>query len=96
MDVGRIYLVGYSGGAMQALVLAGKYPQRWAGVAAWGGIYDIADWYHQHRDEEHRHYKGEIAASCGGVPRPDSAAEAECRDRSPLSHLGARPARCRS
>jgi dipeptidyl aminopeptidase/acylaminoacyl peptidase len=85
VDASRIYLVGYSGGAMKALVLAGKHPDRWAGVVAWGGIYDIADWY-RHRGME-KHYRGEIAASCGGAPRPGSPAEAECRERSPVTYL---------
>lgn len=86
VDRARVYLAGYSGGAMKALVLAGRHPELWGGVVAWGPIYDIADWYrHDHGDDIH--YRTEIAASCGGVPRPGSAAEAECRARSPLSHL---------
>jgi predicted esterase len=85
IDGARIYLVGYSGGGMAALVLAAKRPDLWAGVAAWGAIYDIADWYH-HPGKE-RHYGPQIAASCGGPPRPGTAAEAECRERSPAMHL---------
>jgi predicted esterase len=86
IDRARIYLVGYSGGAMKALVLAGKHPELWGGVAAWGPIYDIADWYrHDHADKTS--YRREIAASCGGVPRPGSAAEARCQRRSPMSYL---------
>jgi predicted esterase len=86
IDGARIYLVGYSGGAMKALVLAGRYPDLWAGVAAFSGIYDIADWYRYNRGRNAR-YRKEIAASCGGPPSPGSAAEADCRARSPLSHL---------
>ena len=37
IDADRIYLVGYSGGAMKALVLAGRFPELWAGVAAFSG-----------------------------------------------------------
>jgi pimeloyl-ACP methyl ester carboxylesterase len=89
IDPTRVYLVGYSGGAMKALVLAGKHPELWAGVAAWGAVHDIAAWYFQvgHVRKE-RHYRGEIAASCGGVPRPGTPAEAECRERSPAAQLG--------
>jgi poly(3-hydroxybutyrate) depolymerase len=86
VDDDRIYLVGYSGGAMESLVLAGKHPELWAGVAAWGGIYDVAGWYHEDHGRD-VHYRGEIAASCGGVPDPGSPAETECRKRSPMSFL---------
>jgi predicted esterase len=89
VDRARVYLVGYSGGAMKALVLAGKHPELWAGVAAWGTIHDIADWY-RHPHEDTKAYRKQIAASCGGVPRPGSAAERECDQRSPSSQV--RPA----
>lgn len=87
VDARRIYLVGYSGGAMKALVLAGRYPELWGAVAAWGAIYDIADWYRfDHHDK--KAYRKQIAASCGGKPRPGSRAEAECKERSPADQLG--------
>lgn len=85
VDPGRIYLVGYSGGGMKALVLAGRHPELWAGVVAWGAIYDIADWYRH--DGKDQHYNRQIAASCGGSPRPGTAAEADCKERSPSVHL---------
>jgi len=86
VDPDRVYLVGYSGGAMKALVLAGRRPDLWAGVAAWGAIYDIPDWFGHNRDKNPR-YRREIAASCGGAPRPGTAAETDCRERSPQAHL---------
>src|SRR5688572_481583 len=86
VDADRVYLIGYSGGAMTALVMAGRRPELWAGVVAWATVYDVADWYH-HRHGEDSHYKRDIAASCGGAPRPNSKAEAECRERSPSAHL---------
>jgi pimeloyl-ACP methyl ester carboxylesterase len=88
IDGARVYLVGYSGGAMKALVLAGKYPERWAGVAAWGAVFDIPDWYRHNRGKE-EHYTRTIAASCGGPPDPGSAAERDCRQRSPSAQLSA-------
>jgi dipeptidyl aminopeptidase/acylaminoacyl peptidase len=87
VDADRVYLIGYSGGAMTALVMAGRRPELWAGVVAWATVYDVADWYHHRHGATDRHYKRDIAASCGGVPRPSSKAEAECRDRSPAAHL---------
>lgn len=89
VDAARVYLVGYSGGAMKALVLAGKHPELWAGVVAWGAVHDIADWYFEvGQIRKERHYRGEIAASCGGVPHPQTPAAAECRERSPAAQLG--------
>jgi dipeptidyl aminopeptidase/acylaminoacyl peptidase len=86
IDPTRIYLVGYSGGAMKALVLAAKHPELWAGVASWGGVYDIPDWFRHNKGKE-PHYVDTITASCGGAPNPGTAAEEECRKRSPSSQL---------
>jgi pimeloyl-ACP methyl ester carboxylesterase len=86
IDSRRIYLVGYSGGAMAALVLAGRFPELWAGVAAFCGIYDIPDWYDYNRGKSTR-YRREIAASCGGPPRAGTTAESICRERSPRAVL---------
>jgi dipeptidyl aminopeptidase/acylaminoacyl peptidase len=86
IDTRRIYLVGYSGGAMKALVLAGRHPELWAGVVAFGSIYDIPGWYRENQGKKGR-YRAEIAASCGGAPRPGTAAESDCRERSPLAVL---------
>ncbi|MDI3289161.1 alpha/beta fold hydrolase [Polyangium sp. 15x6] len=92
IDPARIYLVGYSGSAMTSLVLAGRHPEVWAGVVSWVPIYDLVDWYGWLRaNVPDRHYAHEVAAACGGAPRPGTPAEEECRRRSPRSHLkGAR------
>lgn len=84
VDPSRVYLLGYSSGAMMALVLAGREPQRWAGVAAWVAVYDLADWYAEVTGKRYAH---DIRAACGGAPRPGSAAEVECRRRSPEGWL---------
>ena len=90
VDSTRIYLVGYSGSAMTSLVLAGRNPEIWAGVVSWVPIYDLADWYGWLRSNmPERHYAHEVAAACGGAPRPGTAAAEECRKRSPRSHLKA-------
>ena len=47
VDENRIYLVGVSGGGHLALLLAGRFPQRWAAVSAWCGIADIARWWRE-------------------------------------------------
>ncbi len=87
IDPNRIYLTGFSGGAMMALNMAGKYPERWSAVAAWVPIYDLVDWYRYVVKFPGRHYARHIAASCGGKPREGSKAADECRKRSPSAHL---------
>lgn len=85
IDETRVYAVGYSGGGMMAMLLAARHPDVFAAVASWGGIYDIPDWYHH--PGKKAHYRKEIAASCGGAPRPGSSAEAQCKARSPSSQV---------
>ncbi len=87
IDPDRIYLAGFSGGAMTALVLAGRYPELWTAVSAWVPIYDLVDWYAFISAFPDRHYAGDIRKSCGGVPREGTAAARECRRRSPSSYL---------
>lgn len=86
VDPSRIYLLGYSAGAMMGLVLAGRYPDRFAGVAAWVAVYDLLDWYEQNRRRGTR-YAREIELSCQGTPRAGSRAHAECLRRSPSTYL---------
>lgn len=88
VDPSRIYLAGYSGSAMTALVLAAKHPETFAAVVAWAPIYDLVDWYELMRaTQPQRHYLRDIAASCGGPPLRGTRAEEECRRRSPSVHL---------
>jgi dipeptidyl aminopeptidase/acylaminoacyl peptidase len=92
VDASRIYLVGYSGSAMTALVLAARRPEPWAAVVSWVPIYDLVDWYEYNRDEHpERPYAREIAQSCGGEPTPGSEAFRECKRRSPSSYLSEAP-----
>lgn len=84
VDPSRIYLLGYSSGAMMALVLAGREPDRWAGVAAWVAVYDLADWY---AEVPRMRYARDIRVACGGAPHPGTEAERECRRRSPAGWL---------
>ncbi len=86
VDDERVYLAGFSGGGMAALAMAGKYPERWAGVVSWGAVYDLADWYAHTKGASH-HYSADIAASCGGAPEPGTPEEKECARRSPSAYL---------
>lgn len=88
IDESHVYLMGGSGGGHLAMLMAGRAPQVWAGVSAWVGISDIQQWYYEMLKAE-RGYATMTAQVCGGVPEPGSAAEEQCRLRSPLTYLPA-------
>lgn len=48
IDPNRIYLLGGSGGGHMSLLMAGRHPEIWAGVAAFCPITDVAEWYRFH------------------------------------------------
>ena len=48
IDPKRVYLFGGSGGGHMALLMAGRHPELWAGVAAFCPITDVAKWYEHH------------------------------------------------
>lgn len=81
-----VYAVGYSGGGMMALLVAGLHPDRVRGVSAWGPPYDLIAFYEESASGG-RAYAGHIRTACGGNPTRDEAAEQECLHRSPMTHL---------
>ncbi len=90
VDPDRIYLVGFSGGAMMSLIMVGRYPERFAAAVAWVPVYDLNDWYGTVIQSEYAytdHYQHDIEASCGGRPDRDEDAAEECRGRSPAAWL---------
>ncbi|MFD2246081.1 alpha/beta hydrolase family protein [Pontibacter ruber] len=87
IDTSRIYIVGSSGGAMTALVAAGKHPEIWAGVVAWVPVFDLVDWYAFSQNYPHRDYNRHIVAACGGEPLPGTPAAEEAKRRSPSTYL---------
>ena len=93
-DPDRVFAVGYSGGGMMSLLMAGRHPELFAGVASWVPVYDLPSWYvYNATYYPGRHYKRHIEASCGGAPNPGTAAYDSCTHRSPHTHLdGARDA----
>ncbi len=88
VDPSRIYLLGYSGGAMNALHLASRQPEVFAGISLWVPVYDLVSWY-EWNNERGEKYAPEIAGACGGEPLEGSPAHAECVKRSPSSHVPA-------
>jgi poly(3-hydroxybutyrate) depolymerase len=90
IDTDRIFLSGYSGGGMMALLMAGRYPDRFAAVASWVPIHDLVAWYgHNSAQTPEPDYVGQIEASCGGNPQADPEARQSCEHRSPRAHLDA-------
>jgi len=86
IDPDRIYLVGGSGGAYAAMLLAGRAPQLWAGVSAWCGIFDLRDWYKQ-TSVRKLNYATMMESSCGGVPGTSAEVDAQFRARSASAYL---------
>lgn len=87
IDESRIYILGSSGGAMTALVAAGRHPEIWAGVVAWVPVYDLVDWYAFSQYYPHRDYNRHVVTACGGEPLPGTPAAQECLRRSPVTYI---------
>ncbi len=86
IDSTRIYVTGFSGGGMMTLLMAGRYPELFAGAAAWVPVYDLVQWYATTKGSRHD-YSGHIESSCGGAPLAGTPAEGECLRRSPSRYL---------
>ena len=85
VDESRVYLVGVSGGGHMSLLMAGRHPELWAGVSAWCGISDIAQWHAEHVNAgKQDRYAQNIEAALGHAPAKDDPA---AWSRSPLSCL---------
>lgn len=90
IDEDRVFLTGFSGGGMLALLAAARHPDRFAGAAAWVPIHDLYAWYEFNRDMvPPRAYAAQIRASCGGDPSTSAKARRDCERRSPSTYLGA-------
>jgi dipeptidyl aminopeptidase/acylaminoacyl peptidase len=83
IDSRRIYIVGGSGGGYMALLLAARYPKKWAAVSAWVPISDLAAWHASAKAAGLR-YDDMLEQCCGGTP---STAASEYKKRSPLFQL---------
>lgn len=88
VDPDHVYAVGYSGGGMMSLLIAGRFPDKVTGVSAWGPPYDLV-WFYEQSANEGRAYATHIRAGCGGNPIDDPAAADECLHRSPMTYLDA-------
>ncbi|GAB6058309.1 alpha/beta hydrolase family protein [Desulfonatronum parangueonense] len=90
VDESRIYVAGFSGGAMMSLIMVGRYPERFTAALASVPVYDLNDWYDYLEDADLFYadrYQRDIEASCGGNPAVNDRAREECRKRSPSTYL---------
>ena len=88
IDAKRIYLIGGSGGGHCSLLMAGRYPEIWAGVSSWCPISSIAQWYRECKDSScNSRYADNIEMVCGGAPDKSQRAMQEALFRSPLTWL---------
>ena len=88
VDPERVFVVGFSGGGMMSLLMAGRHPELLAGAVSWVPVVDLTSWYAYNRDVKGgNRYAREIERSCGGDPTRDAAAREECAQRSPEQHL---------
>jgi acetyl esterase/lipase len=89
IDEDRVFVTGFSGGGMMTLLMAGRHPDRFAGAVAWVPVYDLIRFHAYSREHApEATYPEEIETLCGGDPTEDEEAEAECLERSPVTHLG--------
>ncbi|MCP3974523.1 MAG: alpha/beta fold hydrolase, partial [bacterium] len=86
VDADRVYVVGYSGGGMMALLLAGRHPGKVTAVSAWGPPHDLVEFY-DYSLREGRGYASDISRACGGDPRVAGPVQDECMNRSPVTYL---------
>ena len=87
IDENRVFVIGYSGGGMMSLLVAGRHPDRITGAVSWVPVYDLLDWYGYVRQNDVGSYGEQILASCGGDPTIPGEAQESCRHRSPSAHL---------
>jgi len=86
VDADRVYVVGYSGGGMMALLLAGRHPDKVTAVSAWGPPHDLVKFYDFSR-RMGRGYANDIWRACGGDPTVAGPVQDECLTRSPVTYL---------
>ena len=92
IDTSRIYLVGGSGGAYLALLMAGVAPTLWAGISVWAPIFDLVKWFHfctkgTRSSRAHTRFAADISRAVNGPPYASSAQERNAYSRSPAAHL---------
>ena len=88
VDADNVYVVGYSGGGMMALLLAGRHPDKVSAVAAWGPPQNLVEFY-DFSARLGRPYATHISIACGGNPTFAGPVQDECLKRSPITYMEA-------
>lgn len=77
-DPDRVFVVGFSGGGMMSLAMAGRHPEAFAGVVAWVPIHDLRDWYAYNADQSPQpDYVAQVDALGSATVAPGLAADPE-------------------
>lgn len=88
IDTSRVYLTGFSGGAMMSLVLSGRHPELWTAAAVWVPVFDLESFYwFTRRSSKRKKYSWQIYNACGGMPVKGRKSYAEYIKRSPYTYL---------
>ena len=75
VDRENVFLLGFSGGGLMALLMAGKIPQYFKAIGAYVPITDLRAW-----EKENENYRNHVLACCGGD-------QEEMWKRSPLAYV---------
>ena len=87
VDSNRIYCIGVSGGGHASMLMAGRAPEVWAGVSAWCGISDIAQWHSDCKGTKFGRYANHIEKALGGAPSKGTKYLKDAQHRSPVKWL---------
>jgi len=82
VDEARVYLTGDSGGGHMTMLMAGKWPDLWAGAAAWVPVTDFRDWWSVQNG-----YAKDVVAVTGGEPGDSPEVDFEYARRSPRTFM---------
>ena len=82
VDEDRVYAMGGSGGGHMTLLLAGRYPDIWAGCAAFCPPADLLEWHPASKALRHQYWK-HLEKACGGAPEERRE---EYAHRSPITY----------
>ncbi|MGI8827676.1 MAG: alpha/beta hydrolase family protein [Chloroflexota bacterium] len=89
VDPGRVYACGLSMGGQEALVAAGRHPERFAAICAFNPIVDLAAWYDDLASSSHPDILAfgtarRVALEVGGTP---DSVPAEYEERGAMAYV---------